>query len=85
MNNIEKIRVLLPHWITHNEEHTREFAHWLNILEEEGRKDLAEALSKCIDAANAITKGLQQILEMAGGPIESHTHGHIHHHGHHHD
>ena len=28
MNEIEKLRVLLPHWIEHNGEHAGEFRDW---------------------------------------------------------
>lgn len=28
MNELEKLRVLLPHWIEHNHEHTQAFRTW---------------------------------------------------------
>ena len=28
MNEIEKLRVLIPHWVEHNNEHAQEFRDW---------------------------------------------------------
>ena len=32
MNDLEKLRVILPHWIEHNIGHGREFANWAETL-----------------------------------------------------
>ena len=31
MNEVEKLRVLIPHWIEHNEEHANEFRRWAEL------------------------------------------------------
>jgi hypothetical protein len=79
MSEIDKLRVLLPHWIAHNGEHAAEFREWA------GRAGTAEepilAAAKLVEEANA---RLEQALEQLGGPLE-HEHSHPHPHGHHHD
>ena len=32
MNEIDKFRILLPHWIEHNKNHEEEFNKWLAII-----------------------------------------------------
>jgi hypothetical protein len=76
MSEIDKLRVLLPHWIAHNGEHADEFRDWA------ARAGAAEehilAAAELVQEANA---RLEQALEQLGGPLE---HGHQHHHPHSH-
>lgn len=46
MNDIEKLRVLLPHWIEHNAEHADEFLTWA----ERARKSSEDYLGGAADA-----------------------------------
>ena len=75
MSEVDKLRVLLPHWIAHNGEHAEEFREWA------GRAGAVEddilAAAELVQQANA---RLEQALEKLGGPLEHH-----HHHHHHHD
>jgi hypothetical protein len=76
MSEINKLRVLLPHWIAHNGEHAAEFREWA------GRAGAAEgdilAAAELVDEANAC---LESALEQLGGPLEhQHPHPHPHHH-----
>jgi hypothetical protein len=70
MNEIEKLRVLLPHWIEHNGEHAGEFRDWA------GRagpaQDALLAAAQLVESANV---RLQEALTDLGGPLE-----HPHHH-----
>jgi len=70
MDEIDKLRVLLHHWIEHNGEHTGEFRSW---AERAGpaRGALLDA-ARLLEEANA---RLQDALEQLGGPAE-----HKHHH-----
>jgi hypothetical protein len=76
MSEIDKLRVLLPHWIAHNGEHADEFREWA------GRAGAAEAdilaAAKLVEEANA---HLEAALQELGGPLEhEHHHPHTHHH-----
>ena len=92
MNDIEKLRVLLPHWITHNREHGGEFASWADRARNSGAEaadDIAAQLSRAVTACQEVTDALEKAIELAGGPLDhahvnSHGHGHHHHH-HEHD
>ena len=63
--DLEKLRVLLPHWIEHNAEHAGEFRTWA----ERGR----EAEEQILEAARHLelaNQALTKALEMLGGPLE---------------
>jgi hypothetical protein len=73
--NLEKLRVLLPHWIEHNGEHAEEFRRWAE------RAGPAE--EEILDAADLVEEAnarLEEALQELGGPLEHH-----HHHPHSHD
>ncbi|MFN2147848.1 MAG: hypothetical protein ACK2T2_05605 [Anaerolineales bacterium] len=61
----EKLRMLLPHWIEHNQEHASEFRDWAGRVGRAGEPILAAA--DFLDQAN---HSLQQALERFGGPSE---------------
>ena len=75
MNDSDKLRVLIPHWIEHNQEHAVEFRRW---VEEAG-----EAAGDIVEAAEIMKRvndALESGLEKLGGPL---PHEHLHHHEHH--
>lgn len=67
MNEIEKLRVLLPHWIEHNGEHAEEFRDHGGRTGKVGERLLAAA--QLLEEANA---ELQAALDALGGPLEHH-------------
>ena len=76
MNDLEKLRVLLPHWIAHNHEHIAEIDRWAKLFENSDNIQVKEALKKAINATEQVAEELQHALDLAGGPIESpETHG----------
>ena len=44
MTDIEKLRVLLPHWIEHNEEHATEFGRWAKTASSAGHGHAADMI-----------------------------------------
>jgi hypothetical protein len=65
MDETEKLRVLLPHWIEHNGEHAQEFR---DSAERSGRvKDQLLAAARLLEEANA---RLSEALDKLGGPLE---------------
>lgn len=88
MDVIEKLRVMLPHWIEHNRSHGEEFAGWAEQLTLTD-VELAGQLNSAVHALEDAQQALEKALEMTGGPLEEegghdHGHGHGHHHHHHH-
>lgn len=65
MNEIEKLRVLLPHWIEHNEEHATEFRQWAKRTNEASTDIIAAAYQMEI-----VNRSLRAALEKLGGPLE---------------
>jgi len=67
MDETEKLRVLLPHWIEHNGEHAQEFRDY---AERSGQvKDQLLAAARLLEEANA---RLSAALDELGGPLEHH-------------
>jgi len=64
MNELEKLRVLIPHWIEHNEEHADEFRKWSHKSGELSGEFLAAADS--ISQANSY---LESALVKLGGAL----------------
>jgi hypothetical protein len=67
MKEIDKLRVLLPHWIEHNGEHAGEFRDWAK------RAGVAQAF--LLNAAQLLEEAniqLHEGLEELGGPLEHH-------------
>ena len=86
MNIIEKLRVMLPHWIEHNRGHAGEFARWADQLDEtEG--ELAGRLHRAVHSLEEAQRALEEALVLVGGPGSEQGNGggdHGHHHHHHH-
>jgi hypothetical protein len=78
---IDKLRVLLPHWVEHNFHHGEDFGKWAKLAREEGHHELAELLDQAISSMEVTDEILEKALGMIGGADP----GHHHHHDHHHD
>jgi hypothetical protein len=61
MNEQQKLRVLIPHWIEHNQEHAQEF---LRFLEAAG--DAATDLEKAAEQMAQVNQALAAALEKLG-------------------
>ncbi len=67
MDETEKLRVLLPHWIEHNGEHAQEFRDY---AERSGQvKNQLVAAARLLEEANT---RLSAALDELGGPLEHH-------------
>ena len=66
MTELEKLRVLIPHWIAHNEEHAREFRRWSHKSDELSGSILAAA-----DSITQANEYLEAALAKLGGALPS--------------
>jgi hypothetical protein len=73
----KKLRVLLPHWIEHNNNHIAEFRKWESEARTESGQEVALLLAKAISDMEKTGKSLSEALEKVGGPLEG---GGVHHH-----
>ena len=64
MENKDKLRILIPHWIAHNQEHANEFRDWATRADKVSADILAA--SDSIDLAN---ESLSSALENLGGSL----------------
>jgi len=69
VDDMEKLRVLLPHWMEHNDEHAADFVGWADKASLAGHEDAAQMIVRAADAIR------QSALEGLGGP---HMHSHSH-------
>lgn len=82
MNDIEKLRVLLPHWLEHNASHADDYRGWIERARAAGADRVAEHLAAAVEKLEGVNRDLQDALKHLGGPdaIAGHDHLHVHHH-----
>jgi hypothetical protein len=82
VNDLEKLRVLLAHWIEHNNEHAAEFRRWTERV-----RPAAPAAAGDVEAAAErmaqVNQALRTALDRLGGPVAptgdaEHTHQSLH-------
>ena len=89
MNDLDKLRVMLPHWIDHNQGHGGEFAQWAEKLIHDF-PEVARLLHDAVRSLQEAQSRLEEALKKAGGPLEApgnhskHGHSHGSDDGHHH-
>lgn len=80
MNELEKLQVLLPHWIEHNHGHAQECGKWAELAGQEGGAAPVEVnLRAAIEAMEEVNRHLENALEAAGGAKQEGEHHHHHH------
>ncbi len=61
MNELEKLKHLLHHWMEHNDEHAETYRQWSEKALSAGNKELSEVLMTLSDES----KGLKRLFEKA--------------------
>jgi endo-1,4-beta-mannosidase len=78
MSDIEKLGVLLPHWVEHNAEHVNSFRTWAERARAAGEEHLAvhiEAAAQKVEAANRdLEVAIEHLGEAVGAPLDDHPH-----------
>ncbi len=81
MNHLEKLQVLLPHWIEHNSGHAEECRKWAALAaESEAAEEVSSHLAAALIGMENVGKHLERALAAAGGAIKGGEGGHHHHH-----
>ena len=78
MKELEKLRVLLPHWIEHNNGHEAECTKWAEIAQKEGKEDVAQYITEAVKTMQDVNGLLEKALDAAGGPPTGPHHQHHH-------
>lgn len=84
MEQIEKLGVLLQHWIDHNRGHVEEFTKWRDVAAQEGKEGVAKAIEEAMNQMGRVNDHLGKALEEVGGAATETGHHHHHDHDHHH-
>jgi hypothetical protein len=74
MNDQDKVRALLPHWIEHNAEHAAEFCLWAERVRAAGQEEVAEEIALAAKELEWVNESLRSALEALGGPAEHASH-----------
>ena len=77
---LEKLQMLLTHWLQHNESHGKEYAKWIEVARQAGHSTTAEYIEQAVDLLAKADKSFEKALESVGGPSKCHGHHHHHHH-----
>ena len=80
MNDVEKLRVLLPHWMEHNQEHAADFLAWADKSALAGHEGVQERIRSAADAIRRANADLRLALEDLGGPLSEESHPDLHQH-----
>ena len=67
MNDLEKLQVLLPHWIEHNAEHADELRTWAERIQLFDDEDAAERLFAAAASLQNAGDHLSKLLDEASG------------------
>ncbi|TBV80088.1 MAG: hypothetical protein EYX74_06005 [Desulfobulbaceae bacterium] len=77
---VEKLRILLPHWIEHNRGHAIEFRRQIAIARSESMDEVATLIDRAADIIEDADRRLAEALVKAGSSAHDHSRGGHHHH-----
>ena len=72
--DIEKLQMLITHWLQHNESHGREYAKWAAVARQAGHSSAAECIEQAVDLLAKADRSFAKALESVGGPSKRHEH-----------
>jgi len=78
-SDIEKLQMLITHWLKHNESHGREYAKWAAVARQTGHPAAADYIEEAAGLLAKADKAFEKALESVGGPHQGHQHQHHHH------
>jgi len=70
LSESDKLRVLTPHWMEHNEGHAGEFEGWAQKAHLGGQAEVAADLELAARRMREANSALAAALEKLGGPLE---------------
>jgi len=79
-SDIEKLQMLITHWLQHNESHGKEYAKWAEVARQAGHSTTAEFIEQAGDLLAKADEAFGKALESVGGPSKGHQHHHHHDH-----
>ena len=67
LDDLAKLRILLPHWIEHNQDHAASFQRWVARARELGQNKAAQRIEEAVERMAACNQALTAALEALEG------------------
>jgi hypothetical protein len=64
MDEIEKLKRLIPHWMEHNDEHAETYQNWSEKVFSLGMKELSEILKKLYQESKKLRELFEEAMRM---------------------
>ena len=61
--DLEKLQVLLTHWLKHNESHGSEYVKWAQVARQDGHTITADFIEQAVDLLKKADASLEKALE----------------------
>jgi hypothetical protein len=58
-----KLKIILEHWVEHNEEHSREFKEWAEKAKKMGEKEVAAEILQAVGNMGKVTEIFTKTLK----------------------
>lgn len=66
MDEFEKLKTLLHHWMEHNDEHAQIYRDWAEKASSLGNQELSEILSRLSDETEKLNRLFEKAIKMIG-------------------
>lgn len=67
MDDLERLKVMMEHWLEHNREHVQAYKEWAEKAKAIGRKDIATVLSNISLESERIENLFMEALSLVKG------------------
>jgi len=58
-----RLKIILDHWVEHNEEHSREFKEWAEKAKQMGEKEVAAEILQAVGHMDKVTEIFTETLK----------------------
>lgn len=62
-DDLAKLRILLPHWIEHNDEHAKSFREWAGKAREMGLGEVTRRIEEAVERMKGCNEALAAALK----------------------
>jgi len=66
MDSVDKAKIRLEHWISHNEHHSEDYEGFIKELEKAGKAESARCIREMLDLSSKSTECLKKALKALG-------------------
>jgi hypothetical protein len=75
-SDVEKLQMLLSHWLQHNKDHGKEYVKWSEVARQAGYDTAADCIARAVELLAKADRAFEKALESIGGPGRDHHHHH---------